>query len=202
MNCRRVVTAVFAAALLAPTAPIAADPPKAGAEPVAQDAAGRRAAERLGLRVADGERIEITADELEVRDTGGSQRIVFDGHVRVVQGSMTIHSDRLVATYPENAGGHPSRIVATGSVRILQEGVEVRCTEAVYDDRLGRIHCSSAPHPAQLKRGTDVVTGREIEFDLRAGILKVRGRATVQIEPRKQLPGGPSAVGTPGESAQ
>ena len=112
-------------------------------------------------------------------------------------GGIKITADRLEAVYPRGSGGRPGRIEATQNVRIVQEGAQAECREAVFEERVGRIVCSAPGGNATLRRGGDVVRGDRIEFDLRKGVLKVRGRARVRIQPRKRdvelLPSAPPA---------
>ncbi len=185
----------FAAALLMAFTATAAG---ADTPPEIESDAGEQAARRLGLRVDDGQPIDISSDELEaLRDADGAERVIFRGNVRVVQGTLQITADRLEAVYPRGAGGRPGRIEATQNVRIVQEGAQAECREAVFEERVGRIVCSAPGGNATLRRGGDVVRGDRIEFDLRKGVLKVRGRARVRIQPRKRdvepLPSAPPA---------
>lgn len=183
-------------AVRADTPPVEAVPTPPEIEELTEPDAGEQAAQRLGLRVDEGQPIDISADELEaLRDADGAERVIFTGNVRVVQGSLRITADRLEAVYPRGAGGRPGRIEATQNVRIAQDGAEARCNDAVFEERVGRITCSAPDGAATLRRGGDVVRGDRIEFDLRKGVLKVRGRARVSIQPRK--PEGEETPSTP-----
>ncbi|MBW2414044.1 MAG: hypothetical protein JRG76_05985 [Deltaproteobacteria bacterium] len=157
------------------------------------------AAARLGLQVSEGEPIDISSDELEaLRDADGGERVIFRGNVVVRQGTLSIRAARLEAIYPKGAGGRPERIEASQSVRIRQEGAEARCKRAVFEERAGRIVCTDDSGEATLERAGDVVRGERIEFDLRKGILRVRGRARVRILPRPKDPEAKS----PGDSSE
>lgn len=174
---------VLLLALLAPTA--AAEEP-AGAE---------QAVSRLGLALDSGAEMSIRSDELElVRGEDGQERVVFRNSVTAVQGSLEIKCDWLEAVYPaasgrsEGGSGGPDRITARGGVRIRQQGVELWCAEATFDRRTQRALCRGGTEEARLRRDGGVVTGKEIRFDGKTGLFKVRGDASVTIAPRGKKP--------------
>ncbi len=140
---------------------------------------------RLGLEVDRGAPITISAEEFDaVRDEDGAERVVFRRKVRLQQGDLHLSCDWLEALYPDGAGGRPARITARGSVALRQADTEVHCTEALFDDAACSVRCASTTGPAVLRRGDDVVEGREIHFDLCKGLVKVRGGGMVTIQPR------------------
>ncbi|MFQ5514231.1 MAG: LptA/OstA family protein [Myxococcota bacterium] len=152
----------------------------AAAQAPSGEAAGERsldaAAERIGLSVARDAPLTIVAEELEAaRGDDGRERVVFRKAVRVEQGTLTLHCDYLEAIYPASAGGQPETITARGAVRITQDDTEVRCAQAVFRNAACSAVCTSAARPAQLRRGENIIEGREIHFDLCSGRLKVRG---------------------------
>lgn len=166
-------------ALLAPA--VGAD------EPVAAQAA----VARLGLDLESAAEMSIRSEELELlRADDGQERVVFRDGVRAVQGSLEITCDWLEAVYPaagdgsDPGSGGPERITARGSVRIRQQGVELECAEAIFDRATQRAVCRGGTRQARLRRPGGVVTGREIEFDGRTALFKVRGSASVTIAPR------------------
>ena len=180
------LAATAASAASADEAPAPEAPGVPAPQEVDASSSGQQAAKRLGLHVAEGEPIDISADELEaVRDPDGTERVIFRGNVRVAQGTLTIRAARLEAVYPKGGGGRPERIEVTDSVRIRQEGAEALCKQAIFEERAGRIVCTDDTGEATLKRAGDVVRGNRIEFDLRKGVLRVRGRARVRIQPRR-----------------
>ncbi len=169
---------------LAPLATRAADAgPTASAPPPTQ------AAERLGLSLDDAKPMSIQAQELEaMRDASGAEQVVFQNAVEVVQGDLRIDCAWLEARYGRDRTGGPERITARGDVRIRQPGVEVLCHEAVFERAQQRARCIGGPAGATLRRGDDVVVGREIDFDLERSVFRVRGGASVTIEPRSAPP--------------
>jgi hypothetical protein len=105
-----------------------------------------------------------------------------------VQGDLRIDCSWLEARYGKDRTGGPERITARGDVRIRQPGVEVLCEEAVFERAQKRARCMGGPAGASVRRGEDVVVGREIEFDLERSVFRVRGGATVTIEGRAEAP--------------
>ncbi len=158
----------------------------------AEELAGaEEAASRLGLALDSGAEMSIRSDELELmRSDDGQERVVFRNAVTAVQGSLEITCDWLEAVYPadssrsEGGSGGPDRITARGGVQIRQQGVELWCAEATFDRRTQRALCRGGTQGARLRRAGGVVTGKEIHFDGRTGIFKVRGDASVTIAPR------------------
>ncbi len=145
-------------------------------------------ASRLGLDLQMDAPTSIRSEELEAsRDDRGRERVIFQREVVVEQGDLTILCDWLEATYPKEGKG-VERLVARGKVRILQGESEVRCTEAVFDPSRQRVVCRSTKGPATLRRGGDVVEGKEIIFDLARSSLRVSGGATVRMQPKEAAP--------------
>jgi lipopolysaccharide export system protein LptA len=120
--------------------------------------------------------ISIKADALEVLD-GPQKTFHFNGNVRAVQDDLVLISDKLEAEYPRG-GTQPERLVATGRVRIEQEGRTARCQRAVYYRAERRMVCTG---DARVDQKCDRVSGREITFYLDRDVLKVDGAADVQL---------------------
>jgi hypothetical protein len=104
----------------------------------------------------------------------------------VDQGDLRIYCDWLQATYPPKGEGGPEKLVARGKVRLVQGDREARCTEAVFEQRRKMAICRSTSGPAVLRRGDDVVEGKEISFDLARSTVRVTGRAVVRVAPREE----------------
>lgn len=156
--------------------------PAAGTDPVEPGPAGpERAAARLGLTIDRAEPMKIDAEQLDYDEP--ESRVVFQGSVRVSQGDLHLSCDWLEAIYPDGAGGSPRRITARGTVRITQAEAEVTCEEAVLDNERCQVICATPEAAATLRRGCDVVEGREMHFDLCNGKLKVRGRSSIYVDP-------------------
>ncbi len=121
----------------------------------------------------------ITADQLEVLPKDGGRTIVFVGNVKLVQGPLLLTSEKLEAVYAAGASD-PERIVATRNVRITQSGKSVRCDQATYQSKTQRVICRGN---AVMQQGIDQAEGEEIEFQLDAERLLIRGGAKVVITP-------------------
>ncbi len=121
--------------------------------------------------------ISITAEEMEAYQNEGSRRFVFLRNVRVTQDDVTLTSDRLEAFYPDSSN-QPDRLVATGSVRVMQRGRQASCDEATYLRATDRVVCRGS---AELREGCDRIRGRVIEFDLTKEYLVVSGAASAVL---------------------
>ena len=160
----------------------------AGAGVRAEDVA--ESASKLGLEVSADAPTLIRADELEAsRDDAGRERVTFRRNVVVEQGDLRIFCDWLEASYPSDGSGGPDRLVARGGVRIVQGDSEVRCTEAVFEPKRERAVCTSSDGPATLRRGNDLIEGKEIVFDLGRSTLRVSGGAIVRVRPSAEESG-------------
>jgi len=148
-------------------APVAGTPP---GEPKAQG-------DSFGFRF-DGDRpVSIRSDELQSTQSNGSRTIIFTENVVVVQDDIKILSHRLEAYYPPETN-QPSRLIATGDVRMSDARKVVRCDHATYERAKDRLICRGN---ADLSDDEDCVAGEWIEFDLLAETIKVGGGARVLL---------------------
>jgi lipopolysaccharide export system protein LptA len=122
--------------------------------------------------------IAIKSDSLEAVLVDGGRKLVFVGNVRVSQADVELTSDRLTADYPKGSS-QPSRLVATGSVRVLQGSQEARCDHGTYQRSEEVLTCCGN---AELRNGNDRVWGSCIEFDLAGDRVLVKD-AKVNIMP-------------------
>lgn len=124
--------------------------------------------------------ISITADELQADEEGGQRTFSFKGNVKVVQGDMVVHSDRLKAHYPPGRSS-PDRLVATGRVELVQTGRVAHCEKAIFYRDDSRVECEGSY--ALLEQACDRVSGEKITFHLATETLEVSGAADVQLRP-------------------
>ncbi len=122
--------------------------------------------------------ISIKSKALEAAEVNGIRRLVFSGDVHVVQGDITMTSNRLTADYPKGAS-EPSRLLAQGSVRVVQGNQEARCDSGTFQRAEELLVCCGR---AELRGGTSRVRGKCIEFDLANQTVRVED-ATVNIIP-------------------
>ena len=152
--------------------------------------------ERTGASFDRDKPLSIQADQLESQaDPKGSRHIVFTGHVRAVQGDLSLVSDRLEA-FSAAGKSEPDRLVAQGHVTIKQ-GVRVaRCAEATFFRAEERVVCTG--QLAEIEQACDRVRGPRIIFHLGSERLEVEGGADVQIRPDVPGCGVAAAPGGPG----
>ncbi len=137
--------------------------------------------------------LSIKSETLEATEVGGRRRLVFEGNVRVVQADVTMTSNRLTADYPQGSS-QPSRLVATGAVRVIQGSQEARCDNGTYKRAEELVVCCGH---AELRDGTNRVRGKCIEFDLNGETVRVED-ATVNIVPEATNGDSPASVGDGG----
>lgn len=125
--------------------------------------------------------IEIKSEELEAVRKGDERHLVFRSNVRVVQGDLTLRTDKLDAFYPKEAS-QPSRLIANGHVQVEQGDRRARCDRATYLRAENEVVCRGR---AKLTQGCDVVRGREIRFDLEREHFRVIGAASVVLRDAK-----------------
>ncbi len=152
-----------------------AGPAERAAPPAARSAAGSNPS----LHAFDSSApISIKSTALEATEVNGNRRLVFNGDVNVVQDDITMTSHRLTADYPKGAS-EPSRLVAQGSVRVVQGNQEARCDSGTFQRAEKLLVCCGH---AELRDGASRVRGKCIEFNLGDQTVRVED-ATVNIIP-------------------
>jgi lipopolysaccharide export system protein LptA len=115
--------------------------------------------------------VEITADRLEASDV--AKTLVFIGHAEARQGDVTIRGDRLTIYYvSQSEGSEVDRIVAEGSVRIVQGDRVATGEKAEFFRQEERMVLTGSP---QLKEGQNSVQGHEIVLFLKENRSVVKG---------------------------
>jgi lipopolysaccharide transport protein LptA len=122
--------------------------------------------------------ISIKSDSLEATEEDGRRRLVFVGDVRVDQDGVNITADQLIADYPKGSS-QPSKMMAMGSVRVLQGTQEARCDRGSYERSTEMVVCCG---DAELLDGRNRVQGSCIEFDLSGDTVRVQD-AKLKIVP-------------------
>ena len=151
------------------------DPADRAAPPAARSPVGSDASRRTFDSSAP---ISIRSNALEAAEVNGNRRLVFSGDVNVVQDDITMTSNQLTADYAKGAS-EPSRLVALGSVRVVQGGQEARCDSGTFQRAEELLVCCGN---AELRDGASRVRGKCIEFDLGNQTVRVED-ATVNIIP-------------------
>jgi lipopolysaccharide export system protein LptA len=142
--------------------------------------------------------IEITADELEVRQS--ESIATFRGDVDAVQGDLTLSAETLDVFYGDSDGaaadtggggggganmGEIRRVVARGDVVVSSPREVARGSEGVYDLRSRRITLTG---DVVLTRDDNVLRGNRLEIDLASGVSRLRatgadGRVRARFAP-------------------
>ena len=150
----------------------------------------QRVGSDASLRVFDSSApISIKSNALEAAEVNGNRRLVFSGDVNVVQDDITMTSNQLTADYAKGAS-EPSRLVAQGSVRVVQGKQEAHCDSGTFQRAEELLVCCGH---AELRDGASRVRGKCIEFDLGNQTVRVED-ATVNIIPEPS----DSGFGKPG----
>ncbi|MBW1684460.1 MAG: hypothetical protein JRS35_05285, partial [Deltaproteobacteria bacterium] len=127
----------------------------------------------------------IESEELEVVQKDGRRRLVFSKNVKVRQGELELRSALLEAVYPEG-GGQPNHLLAKGDVRLSQGEQKAGCDRLDYDRLKERLVCRGN---AWFQDGENRVSGEVIDIDLRDEKIKVKGGASVLLQPAKKPEG-------------
>jgi lipopolysaccharide export system protein LptA len=144
--------------------------------------------------------LSIRSDELEAIEVEGKRHLLFTRNVNIEQGDLRVHSDRLEAFYPQG-GNQPDKLVATGHVRVSQLDKTMICETATYFQSEDRLLCVGN---AEVRQGTDKVTGKEIEIYTKQNRMKVKGGAIVNVaaDNAKQPAAAPGAPAAPAQAAK
>jgi len=131
-------------------------------------AGGAMAAQSLGLNHDAKQKINISADSMEVRQ---SQKVAnFKGNVVAVQGDLTMKADSVKVFYSlqkqDSGTTRIDRIDASGDVHIESPNESASGNWGVYD--VGR-ELLTLGGAVKLKRGETVVQGSRLELDLKTG---------------------------------
>lgn len=148
--------------------------------------------------------IEIEADFAELDDAAG--RTTYTGNVVVVQGSVRMTGDKLIANFDENRQlvdvyleGKPAHFKQTpdgGKQDIEGEGLQIE-----YHQRKSLLYLIDQ---ARLTQGDRLFQGYRINYDTRRSIITGRGTATAAKEgaPASQRPGRVKVVIPPKRKAE
>ncbi|MDJ0786323.1 MAG: LptA/OstA family protein [Myxococcota bacterium] len=142
--------------------------------PAAAGAAAPAVAAKPPRRRSGG--IQINADSLEAEE-GPPKKMLFSGNVKAVQEGFTIFSNRLEASYPKGKS-QPDRMVATGSVKIREQGRNASCRKAIFFLNDRKVVCTGN---AVVEQSCDRVKGEKITFFLDGEKLMVEGAADMQL---------------------
>ncbi len=131
--------------------------------------------------------VHLEADRVSIDDA--RQTATFEGNVQLVQGTMTIHSDKLVVAQYKDGNTHGTATGNPASFRQKREGtdeyVEGYGNRIEYDTRDGTVELFGQ---ARMKRQQDEVRGDYIIYNSKTEIFQVRGApGTDSAAPNKPL---------------
>ncbi len=124
-----------------------------------------------GLRAAQGEPVEITADSLELDQDAGTAH--FTGHVLVIQGQVRLSSNDLVVTYAKGEASRIDHMVASGDVLLASDSEEAKAERATYAPEDHNVQMTG---DVVLTQGNSVMSGQSLFVDLTAGTGRMEGR--------------------------
>lgn len=118
--------------------------------------------------------IHLESDRVTIDDV--QQRSVFEGKVRLTQGTLAIHADKIVVTQDGRGYKHCTATGKTASFRQKREGsdefVEGYGERIEYDTRAGTVDFFGQ---ARVKRDLDDVQGDHIAYSTRTEVFQVSG---------------------------
>ncbi|WP_181163259.1 LptA/OstA family protein [Emcibacter nanhaiensis] len=121
------------------------------------------------------EPVDISADKLEVRQK--ENIAVFVGNVKVVQGDMTMNSDRINVYYEagedKELSSSITRLDASGNVTVKSPTEEISSSWAVYDLSEGIITLGDR---VVLKTEDGELHGKKLRLNLDTGVISIEGQ--------------------------
>jgi len=150
-----------------------------------------------GFKSSDKTPVEIKADRMEVELASG--RLLVKGHVRAKQGERVIYADSMEVDYTKQ--GKVTRLVASGSVKVVMGDVFVSAGRLKLDNSAKVIELYDSPRMVQKKR---IITGQSMTYQIESDRFLVERpriewmpdeaeraepQGPVKAEPEKQGPG-------------
>lgn len=175
-----VPVAIWAAvAGFAPTAHAQTDGAQAEAP---SEAAGQTTVALTGLRQDSSLPVEVESDSLQVDQ--GTGEAIFTGNVKVVQGDMTITSDRARVEYTPG-GNEVNKVFFFGDVLFVSPTDAAEGEEAVYTLATGEVVMTGN---VLLTQGTTTIAGPRLVYNLDAGTGVMEGRVQTVFVPGSGTP--------------
>jgi lipopolysaccharide export system protein LptA len=142
-----------------------------------------------GLALSKDKPIQIESDALEIHDQ--DKQALFDGNVKVVQGTMTLNADHMIVYYKGNSGavtsgnGDINRIDVRGSVTVFSGKQTARGDEGSFD--MATQFLTLTGKQVVLTDGPNVFTGCKLTVQMKTGLAKLDncgGRVKISIDPK------------------
>jgi lipopolysaccharide export system protein LptA len=127
------------------------------------------------------QRIEVTADHLDLNQTGGTAH--FTGAVRASQGALRIAADSVVVFYAETDGasqGQITRLEAEGEVTLTNGEEAAEAQQASYDVASGIIVMEG---DVLITQGPNALASQTLRIDLTTGQGTFGGRVRTVFDP-------------------
>lgn len=123
--------------------------------------------------------VEITADQLQVDQADGSAKFI--GNVLIGQGDMRLSANEVRVEYAsgENAGGRIERLLATGSVVLVNGSEAAEAQEAVYTIDSGNVVLTG---DVLLTQGQNALSANRMVLDLNTGTARMDGRVRTVLQ--------------------
>ncbi|QUS36918.1 lipopolysaccharide transport periplasmic protein LptA [Falsirhodobacter algicola] len=121
--------------------------------------------------------VSVDADSLSVDQATG--QALFEGNVRVGQGTMRLAADRVTVRYGESEG-EISALEAAGNVTLSNGDVAAEAQEATYTIGSGVVEMRG---DVLLTQGRSTIAGQSLRIDLQSGTGTVQGRVQTLFQP-------------------
>ena len=142
-----------------------------------------------GLALSKNKPIQIEADKLEIHEQ--DKQALFDGKVKVVQGTMTLNADHMIVFYKGDSSavtsgkGDIDRIEVTGSVTVLSGNQTARGEKGSFDMRNELLVLTGKQ--VVLTAGNNISTGCKLTVEMKSGLARLDscgGRIQMSIDPQ------------------
>ncbi|MDB5523714.1 MAG: hypothetical protein JWM58_1477 [Rhizobium sp.] len=142
-----------------------------------------------GLALSKNKPIQIEADKLEIHEQ--DKQALFDGNVKVVQGTMTLNAAHMIVFYKGDSSavtsgkGDIDRIEVTGSVTVFSGNQSARGDKGSFDMRRELLVLTGKQ--VVLTAGNNISTGCKLTVEMNSGLARLEscgGRVQMQIDPK------------------
>ena len=133
--------------------------------------------------------VKINADRAEWQKGG---EMVYSGNVKLESGELSLTGDQLTLQQQDNGEfearvtGGPATLDHSGDPQgpvETREPISARSSELIYRSRSDTVDIVG---DASLKRGTDVITGQRVRYDVGKRKVEAAGGVEIVIQPPKQ----------------
>jgi lipopolysaccharide export system protein LptA len=142
-----------------------------------------------GITLSKDKPIQIESDALEIHDQ--DKQALFDGNVKVVQGTMTLNADHMIVFYKGNSEGVKTgkgdidRIEVKGAVTVFSGTQTAKGDAGSFD--MASNFLTLTGKQVVLTDGPNVFTGCKLTVQMKTGLAKLDncgGRVKISIDPK------------------